>query len=35
MVELNPDLDPTGITGVVAAKLVKELAGLILGPAHP
>jgi agmatinase len=27
VVECNPDLDPTGITSVVAAKLVKELVG--------
>lgn len=30
LVELNPDRDPTGITAMVAAKLVKELGGLLL-----
>jgi arginase len=30
VVELNPDRDPTGVTAVVAAKLVKELGALIL-----
>lgn len=34
VVELNPDRDPTGITAVVAAKLVKELGALILGVAR-
>lgn len=30
VVELNPDRDPTGVTAVVAAKFVKELAALML-----
>lgn len=33
VVELNPELDPRGLTAIVAAKLVKEIAGRILaGP---
>lgn len=31
VVELNPRLDPAGITAILAAKLVKELAGRMLG----
>ena len=31
VVEFNPRRDPTGITAVVAAKLVKELAGAMIG----
>jgi len=27
VVELNPELDPSGVTASVCAKLVKELAG--------
>jgi arginase family enzyme len=34
VVELNPDRDPTGVTALVAAKLVKELGALILRPVH-
>ena len=30
VVELNPGVDPSGVTAVVAAKLVKELAGKML-----
>jgi arginase family enzyme len=30
VVELNPELDQRGLTALVAAKLVKELAGRIL-----
>ena len=33
VVEYNPRRDPTGITAVVAAKIVKELAGTMLRPA--
>jgi agmatinase len=33
VVELNPRLDPAGLTAVVAAKLVKELAGRMLATA--
>jgi agmatinase len=33
VVEFNPRRDPTGITAVVAAKLVKELAGAMMGAA--
>jgi arginase family enzyme len=32
-VELNPVRDRHGVTAMVAAKLVKELAGRMLGPA--
>lgn len=31
VVELNPGRDPTGVTAVVAAKLVKELVGIMEG----
>jgi arginase len=30
VVELNPDRDPSGVTAVVAAKVVKELAGAMM-----
>ena len=30
VVEVNPQLDPTGITSIVAAKLVKELLARML-----
>lgn len=33
IVELNPELDPRGLTALVAAKLIKELAGRMLQPA--
>ncbi len=32
IVELNPELDPRGLTALVAAKLIKELAGRMLQP---
>jgi agmatinase len=31
IVELNPDRDPPGITAMLAAKLIKELCGKMLG----
>jgi agmatinase len=31
VVELNPELDQRGLTAIVAAKLVKDLAGHMLG----
>ncbi len=31
VVEFNPLLDPTGITAMVAAKIVKEMAARIVG----
>ena len=34
LVELNPERDPTGMTAMVAAKLTKELGGLLLRSAH-
>lgn len=34
IVELNPSRDPTGITAILAAKLVKELAALAYGDVH-
>jgi arginase family enzyme len=33
VVEYNPRRDPSGVTAVVAAKLVKELASRMLAPA--
>jgi hypothetical protein len=30
-VEFNPAADPTGVTAAVSAKIVKELAGRLLG----
>jgi arginase family enzyme len=30
VVEFNPRMDPTGVTAMVCAKLVKELAGRML-----
>lgn len=32
VVELNPTRDPSGITAALAAKLVKEIAALMLRP---
>lgn len=31
VVELNPDRDVNGVTGMVAAKLIREIAGMMLG----
>ncbi len=35
VVELNPAQDPTGVTAIVAAKLVKEIAGRMLAGVAP
>jgi arginase len=35
VVEFNPRMDPTGLTAMVCAKLVKELAGKMLGSPGP
>ena len=32
IVELNPSRDPSGVTGMVAAKLLKEIAARMLEP---
>ncbi len=34
LVELNPERDPTGVTAMVAAKLAKELCGILQRSAH-